>query len=318
MKKVLLAKPYSAVVTQIISDALKNEAEVILLPDPDEQTLLKAADQVDVLISGTFVTRRIIENCSSLKAIATVSVGYDKIDVEAVAEKGIYVINAAGSNSRSVAEYVMGFMLALSRKLVYSDHVQRIDRSWAERAHIFGSDLGGKTIGIIGMGQIGQKIAKICAHGFEMTVLGYDPYKKDEFFTRLGLERTSELNELFSRSDFVSLNCNYTPELKGLVNKEKFDLMKPTAYLINCARGPLVNQKDLAEALISGRIAGAGIDVYEEEPPEKEDPLFGCPNLIATGHVAANTMQSLENAARMVSEDVLRALRGEKPVNLVN
>lgn len=315
MKKVLLTQP----IRPIGMELLASEAEVVVAPDRSEETILNMVGDFDALINRTTsIGKEIIERGKKLQVVGSHGVGFNLIDVETATKKGISVINAPGANSQAVAEFVVMMMLALTRNLIMSDYVQRVERRFDKRDQLTGNDLFQKTVSIIGMGQIGRKVAKICAAGFAMKVIGYDPYVSKEEMAAMGVTKTDSIDLFFREGDFVSVNCPYTKEVEGLVDKTKFALMKPGAFLINCGRAEIVNQQDFIDALKTKRIAGAAIDVFWEEPPRKDSPIFDLPNLIATPHMASFTNQSSDLVSQTVATDILRVLRGERPINLVN
>lgn len=315
MKRVLLTQPIRPVGMEILA----NEAEVVVAPDRKEETILNMVGDFDALINRTTsIGKEIIEKGKKLQVIGSHGVGFNLIDVETATGKGICVVNTPGANAQAVAEFVVAMMLALTRKLIPSDYVQRVERRFDKRDQLTGNDLHQKTLSILGMGQIGRKVAKICMAGFDMKVIGYDPFVSQEEMAAMGITKSDSVDYLFQEGDFVSINCPYTKEVEGMVDKAKFALMKPGAYLINCGRAEIINQQDFIDALKTNRIAGAAIDVFWEEPPAQDSPVFDLPNLIATPHMASFTNQSSDLVSKTVATDVLRVLRGEKPLNLVN
>lgn len=315
MKKVLLTQAIRPVGMELLAA----ELEVVVAPDPKPSTILSMVGDFDALINRTsIISKEVVEQGKKLKVIGAHGVGYNLIDVETATKQGIGVVNAPGANSQAVAEFVVAMMLALTRKLIASDYVQRVERRFDKRDQLTGNDMCKKTLGIIGMGQIGRKIAKICVGGFDMKVLGYDPYVSKEDMAAIGVIKSDTIEFILKEGDFVSLNCPYTKEVEGIINKEKFALMKPSAFLINCARAEIVNQEDFITALKEKKIAGAAVDVFWEEPPGADSPLFDLRNLIATPHNASFTTQSSDLVSKTVATDILRALRGEKPLHLVN
>jgi D-3-phosphoglycerate dehydrogenase len=315
MNKVLLTQAIRPIGMQILSA----EVDVVVAPDRNEETILEMIGEFDALISRTTrISRDIIEKGGKLKAIAAHGVGVNLIDVDAATTKGICVLNAPGANSQSVAEFIVGMMLSLSRNLIPADYAQRVERHFEARDKFMGNDLTNKTLGIIGMGQIGRKLAKICIAGFEMRVLGYDPYVTKKDLADIFVEKADQVETLLKESDFVSINCPFTNEVENLINDKTLELMRPTAYLINCARAQVVEEQALLRALTTNRIAGYATDVYWEEPPRADSPIFDIPNVIATPHIAAFSNQSMDLVSQIVASDILRVLRGEEPTNLYN
>jgi len=315
LKRVLLTQAIRPVGMEILA----KELEVVVAPDSKPATILSMVGDFDALINRTtIIGKEIVEKGKNLKVIGAHGVGFNLIDVETATKQGVCVVNTPGANSQAVAEFVVAMMLSLTRKLIASDYVQRVERRFDKRDQLTGNDMCKKTLGIIGMGQIGRKIAKICVGGFDMKVIGYDPYVSKEDMGAIGVIKSDSIDFILQEGDFVSLNCPFTKEVEGLINKEKFALMKPSAFLINCARAEIVNQEDFITALKEKRIAGAAVDVFWEEPPRADSPLFDLPNLIVTPHNASFTNQSSDLVSTTVATDVVRALRGEKPLHLVN
>ena len=300
-------------------EILRQKAEVVMAHDKSESTVASMIGDFDAVINrNTKIDRTIIDKGKKLQVIACHSSGFDLVDVAYATEKGICVTHTPGANARSVAEFVVCLMLAMSRRLIEADQKQRIERDYSSRQNLRGSDLSERTVGIIGMGNIGKRLAKICCKGFDMKVLGYDPYTSASDLDSLGVKKVEDIFEIFRESDFVSLNCPLTEDVRGLVNKTTLKMMKKTAYLINCARGPIVNEADLGEALRAGVIQGAALDVFEIEPPSKDNPLFDAPNLIATPHMATMSYDSGDQMAIWSAESVLDVLQGIKPRFLAN
>lgn len=260
--------------------------------------------------------REVIEAAPNLKVIGRHGVGVDNIDVEACTERGIWVTYAPESNASSVAEYTIGMIVALARNFLRGDKATRTS-DWEFRNRVKGSDLAGKTLGVIGAGRVGSLVAKKARFGLDMEILAYDPYIKEI----KGLPETklvSDLEQVFRTADFITLHLPATEETRGLIGKKYFDLMKPTAYLINAARGDVVVEKELYEALRTGRIAGAGLDVYDPEPPKPDNPLFTLENVILSPHNAALTTECMTRMAlhaAMGIDDVLSGRRPKWPVN---
>jgi len=308
MKKVLLTEEIRSVGIA----ALEQEVEVVIAPDPRPETIISMVADFDGIISrNTFIGYDIFANAPKLKVVASHGVGTDHIDIEAANKFGVYVVNTPGANAESVAEVVVGLMLCLSRRLVAGDYAMRINKDYYARNKLIGRDLYKKVIGIIGMGQIGRKLARICKEGFLMEILGFDPYVTEDEMKSLGVKKISDIDEVLRKADFVSLNCPYNDELHHMIDDGKLKLMKPSSYIINCARGQLIDEKALYNALYQGTIAGAAIDVYSKEPPDPDNPLFKLPNIIATPHIAANAEDSINNMSLISALDVLYILRGE-------
>ncbi len=278
----------------------------------NEEELLAAVPQVDAIITGAdIITRRVIESARRLRVIAKHGVGVDNIDVQCATERGIVVTNAPGSNADSVADLAFGLMLALARRIPQAD---RFTRS-GEWDRFIGVEVWGKTIGIVGLGRIGKGIA-VRARGFNMEVLACDVFHDEPFAIAQGITFVS-FEELLGRADFVTLNVPLGPDTRGMVNSRTLRLMKRGAYLINTARGEIVDEAALAEALQNGLIAGAAVDVYVKEPPG-ESPLFSLPNVIVTPHMGAHTAEAARNAGLVAANCVVDALAERRPAHLVN
>ena len=251
-----------------------------------------------------------------LKVIGRHGIGVDNIDVDWCTEKGIYVCFAPTSNAVSVAEHTVGMMVAVAHHFAYFDAGVR-KGEWEFRNTRRSYDLQGKTLGLVGMGRIGSMVANICMKGFGMNVIGYDAYLPADRFPA-GAEKKETIEEVLKNADFVSLHVPSTPETRGFINKDTLAMMKPSAYLINCARGDVVNVADLAEALKNGVIKGAGTDVFPAEPPAKDCPLFECDNILMTPHSAALTQESMDRMGLHAAMGIHSVLSGEKPEWSIN
>lgn len=277
---------------------------------------VKDADAI--LVRTTPITREVLEAAPRLKVVGRHGVGVDNIDVAAATELGIPVVYAPGSNTLAVAEHAVMLMLALAKNVFSADRALRTEHNFASRFTIPSTELAGKTLGLIGFGKIGQAVAKRCGLGFEMRVIAYDPYLNAEAAKALDVTPASSVDEVLEQADVVSLHAPATPENYHLIGREQLQKMRPHALLINTARGPLVDEKALYEALKAGRIAGAGLDVFDPEPPEPSNPLFELPNVIVTPHMAAHTDESLRRMATWAAEGILQVLRGEYPTRIFN
>ena len=286
--------------------------ELIFFTDrnENEQELIKRAEGADaVVVSNIPITKVFLDACPNLSMISVAFTGVDHIDMEICRERNILVSNAAGFSTESVAELVIGMILSVYRKIVSGDSITRFG---GDRAGFLGTELNGKTIGIVGAGAIGLRVAEI-AKVFNCRLIAYNRSKK----TVEGVEFV-DMPTLLKESDVVSLHVPLTNATKGLIGKEEFKQMKPTAILINTARGPVVDSDALCEALENGEIAGAAVDVYEKEPPlDKEHILFTAPNLIMLPHLAFATNESFSKRVDIVMENIHMWLQG-KPRNIMN
>jgi D-3-phosphoglycerate dehydrogenase len=296
---------------------LREKAEILFASSLEEASIIKEAKEVDGIIirANGKVTRKIMESAPKLKVIGRHGVGVENIDLEAANEKGIWVVNTPDANDLSVAEHFFGLALILSKMLKKADIALREGRFEARYQYI-GNELHGKTLGILGFGRIGRAVGRIGHKGFDMRVLYYDALRYEETEKELKARKVS-LEEVLSQSDYISVNLPMLPETKGILGKKEFGLMKPSAFIINLARGPIWDEKVLYQMLKEGKIAGAASDVYEVEPAGKGHPLFELENFVGTPHMAAHTEEALRRMS-MVAEDVIRVLEGKVPVHPVN
>lgn len=257
-----------------------------------------------------------LARCPNLLMVSSHGVGYDTIDVDACTAAGVAVLNQAGGNAEAVAEHVMAMMLCLSKRLIEVDRLMRRETGY-NRNNLIGNNVEGKTIGIVGLGHIGSRVAELCRGLFGMRVLGVDPYLSAEEMAARGAEKI-DLDTLFATADIVSINCPLTAETRGMVAAPLLGRMQQTAYLIVTARGGIVDEAALATALEEKRIAGAGLDVWEPEPPDLSHPLLAFDNVVSSPHTAGVTHESRRNIATIAAEQVLATLDGERPPRLVN
>lgn len=299
-------------------ELLAREVDVVHPPDLRPETLAGlVADVSGLVVRLAKVTADLLARAERLEVIGKHGVGIDNIDVVAASARGIPIVSTPNANDESVAEHALTLMLVLARQVRECERGFRAGRFYPTRDSTAIVDLSGKTLGIVGVGRIGARLAGICSRAFGMRVLAYDPYVSAERAAELGVE-LSDLAELLASADFVSVHTPSTLATRGLIDAAALAGMKRTAYLVNCARGGIVDETALAEALETGRIAGAGLDVFVAEPPDLDHPLYRQPNLVCTPHVAGGSRDALELMARMVAEDVLRVLRGEPAQNVAN
>jgi len=308
-------KPVVLLFEPIHEDAvalLRAECEVRLAASLDEEALLGAVADVDALIIRAHgaVTRRLLAHAPRLKVIGRHGVGLEAVDLAAAKERGIAVVYTPEANTESVAEQCLGFMLALAKKILPADRAAR-RADWGARYELTGTELAGKTLGIVGFGRIGRRFAEMARAALRMEILYWDHAGRD--LAPPGFPaRRGELDEVLERADVVSLHVPLRPNTRGLIDGARLGRMKPTAFLLNTARGPIVDEAALAAVLWDGRIAGAGLDVYADEPLRPDNPLLGLGNVVLSPHMSAHTGEALRRMA-MVAEDVLRVLRGEAP-----
>jgi D-3-phosphoglycerate dehydrogenase len=277
--------------------------------------LLDSIGGYDAIIvrSKTRVTEDVIRKGEGLKVIGRAGVGVDNIDVEAATARKIPVVFSPRGSTVSVAELAIGHIISLARNLVFSDRSTRAGR-W-EKKKFIGTELQDKVLGLVGAGRIGAEVASRLK-AFGMTTLAFDPYLSEEIAEEIGVELV-ELPRLLKEADFVSVHAALTPKTRGLIGREELETMKETAYLVNCARGGIIDEAALAEAIRDGLIAGAALDVFENEPPV-DSPLLRLENIHLTPHLGASTNEAQVRAGTMVAEQVLKVLDGERPTQFVN
>ena len=297
---------------------LKEKGEILFARSLEEASLIQEVKEIDGIIirANGRVSKRLMESAPRLKVIGRHGVGVENINLEAATEKGIWVVNTPDANDVSVAEHFFGLALMLSKMLKKGEKAFREEGRWEARYQYIGNELHGKTLGILGFGRIGKAVGRIGYKGFDMKVLYYDALRYEEAEKEIHAVKQS-LEEVLSQCDYISINLPMLPATKGLINEREFKMMKPTAYIINLARGPIWDEKALYNVLKEGRIAGAGSDVYEVEPATKDHPLLQLENFIGTPHMAAHTEEALKRMS-LVAEDVIRVLEGKTPLHPVN
>jgi D-3-phosphoglycerate dehydrogenase len=264
------------------------------------QEALRGADAV-IVRSGTTITADLLEDPGKLRAVVRAGVGVDNIDVAAATRKGIVVMNTPGGNTVSTAEQTLALLLALARNIPAADaHVRQAPAKW-DRNKFLGAQLAGKTLGVVGLGRIGREVARRAA-GFDMKVVGFDPFLSPDRAAQLGIEAVGGLDQLLPRCDFLTVHVPLTDETRDLIGAREVDLLPPGARVLNCARGGIVNEPALAEALRSGRLAGAALDVFVQEPPPADHPLLKMPNVVFTPHLGAATVEAQTSVAREAAQ----------------
>ena len=269
------------------------------------------ADCDALLLRSALLTAEVLQAAKKLRVIAKHGIGVDNIDLVFAAEHGIWVTNAPLSNAATVAEHTLGLVLALARNIVQGDRAVR-NGDFAFRDRTLGYDLAGKTLGLIGLGRIGSALAKKAARGFEMNVLGYDPFIAEGMLLP-EVELTRDWEAIFTRSDFISLHVPLTEKTRGLVGKRELSMMKSGAYLLSVSRGGVVDEKALIAALRERKIAGAGLDVFEVEPPTRDNALLSMDNVILTPHNAALTEEAAARMSLHAAMGIHEVLTGEEP-----
>ena len=281
-----------------------------------EDLIRDVADCEAVLVRTAVISSEVIEAGKNLKVISRHGVGYDNVEIKRAEELGIWVTNAPESNAGTVAEHTLIMMGALAKNIINIDNATR-NEDFAIRTRQYGVDMAGKVLGVAGVGKIGSIVAKRASLAFGMKVIGYDPYLSKEKFPE-EIEKVDKWIDLISQADFISLHLPGTEETNNIVGKAEFNAMKESAFLINCARGSLINEEDLVEALKSKKIAGAGLDVLKEEPHAKDNPLFTFDNVIFTPHCSSNTRECSIRMAVHAAMGIHDVLSGKSPQWLVN
>ena len=314
MKKVLISDTLAGGWQEVFSDAPDIQVDVKTGLSPE--ALWEAIGGYTALIvrSDTRVTRQLIEAAPRLRVVGRAGAGVDNIDIGAATERGVVVLNAPGGNTISTAEHTVAMLLALSRNI--SQAAASVRAGGWDRKRYTGVELHGKVLGIIGVGRIGQQVARR-ARAFGMTVLGYDPFLSDEMAAQLHI-RLSSLDEIYAEADYLSLHAPLTQNTRHLISKAALKKCRPGVRVLNCARGGLVDEALLLEAIESGHVAGAALDVCEQEPPPPDYPLLRREEVICTPHLGASTREAQEKVARQVAQAVLDVLRDRPVQNAIN
>ena len=310
-------KPYRVLLYEDMhpsgKDLLAEKAEIVLAESLDEEALIGQVKDVDAIIirANGKVTARLMDAAPRLKVVGRHGVGVEAIDLAAAKARGIVVCNTPNANVESVAEQAVGFMLVLSKQILRADKALRQGR-WEVRYEYIGQELLGRTLGLVGMGRIGSRVAEICHFGFNMPVIYYDVLDYPQLEEKLAARKVT-LAELLLEADYISVHVPLLPSTSGMLGREQFARMKPGAIVINTSRGPVLDEAALVEALQSGHLGGAGLDVYAVEPTPPDNPLFQLENVVLSPHMAAHTDDALK-AMSMIAEDVLRVLEGQEPL----
>jgi D-3-phosphoglycerate dehydrogenase / 2-oxoglutarate reductase len=298
-------------------DRLENES-----PEEVSGPILAAAHAYQVgaardeLARHFHVNADLLRRAPNLLIVSSNGAGYDPVDVEACTAAGVVVVNQSGGNAHSVAEHALAMLIALSKRIIQADRALRREAN-VNRNALMGTEVQGKTVGIVGLGNVGRRIAALCKGLLGMNVLAYDPYLSTTEMAERGGEKVT-MEELLRRSDYVSISCPLTKESRGMIGAREFALMQPHAYFITTARGFIHDEVALEEALREKRIAGAGLDVWAKEPPSPDHPLLQFDNVLASPHTAGVTREARENMARIAAEQMLDTLDGKRPSRLVN
>ncbi len=309
--KVLLASNIHPAAVEM----LKRKGEVVEAAGASTEDLIEMISDADGVMvrSKPKLTKDVLEHAKKLKVIGRAGVGVDNIDIDYATKRGVIVVNAPEASTATVAEHAFGMILGLARKIPQA--VANVKSGRWDKKKFMGTELRGKTLGVIGIGRIGSRVAEI-GKAFGMEVIAYDPYISAEMAAKKGID-LQDFDELLARSDFVTLHIPRTEKTTGLIGKKALEKMKPTAYIVSCARGGIVDETSLYNALEAGTIAGAALDVFEKEPPEGS-PLLDLENIITTPHLGASTQEAQENASVTAAKDVLAVLTNDTPKNAVN
>jgi D-3-phosphoglycerate dehydrogenase len=311
--KILVADSVSERAVEILRE--QASWDVVFLPKKTGAHVAEEIQDADALIvrSATKVTSQLLAKAERLRVIGRAGTGIDNVDLGAATQKGVVVMNTPGGNAVSVAEHTLALLLSLARRIPQADALMKQGK-W-EKNKLEGMELRGKTLGLIGLGQIGSDVARL-AKAFQMEIIAYDPYVSSLLAGELDVKLVS-IEDVFKSADFISLHCSATPETRHLVNARNLALAQPGLRIVNCARGELINEADLLSALECGLVAGAGLDVFETEPP-KDSKLVSHPSVIATPHIAGSTEEAQEIVGIRIAEQVRDFLISGVARNAVN
>lgn len=300
---------------------LESLAEVVEGGEPGTDEWFALAATCDALILGglTVLGGPTMDRIGPrLRVLARTGIGVDRIDLAAATERGIMVLNTPDGPTEPTAEHAVALMLALAKQVAFTDRILRSGQGFPPLSAVpVGLELRGAVLGLVGLGRIGGRVAEI-AGVLGMRVLAYDPFAPAERAAALGVELVPSLELLLPAADVVSIHCPAIPETYRLINAGRLALMRPGSYLVNVSRGPIIDEEALIAALESGHLAGAGLDVFDPEPPAPDNPLFRLPNTICTSHIASYTAACVPRMQVMACEQVASALRGERPTCLIN
>ena len=317
LHKVLITDPIAPKGIELLQK--ETDIEVYNEPEIPFEELLEIVEDFDCIItrSRTPVTKELLDRAKRLKVIGRAGVGVDNVDIEEATKRGILVVNTPGANTIGATELTLMHMLTILRN-GHRAHQSMLEHRW-DRKKFMGTELYGKTLGIIGLGNIGSQVA-IRAKAFGMKVMAYDPYIPKEKAERLGVKLVDELHDMLKEIDILTIHAPLTHETKNMISAKEFELMKEGVYIVNCARGGIVNEDALIENLKSGKVRGVALDVYSKEPPPPEfiDKLSKFENVSLSPHIGANTYESQENVAVIVAQQVIKALKGKSPEYVVN
>jgi D-3-phosphoglycerate dehydrogenase len=315
MKKVLVNEKVSPDALNI----LKKAAEVVYIPSGDHSEIIKMLSDISGIMLDTTIkfTGELMDSAPNLKVISRTGTGVDNVDVEAATKRGILVLHTPDANTVTVAEHTVAFIGALTKHLLFLDEETRHGKFKTARRLYLPIDLEGKTLGIIGYGRIGKQVAKKCMAAFDMNVIIYDPYINDNVIAP-GVIRYAKEEDVFKASDIISIHVPMTPETKNHVDEKLLSLMKPSAYLVNTARGNIIDEVYVAKMLDEGRLAGAGFDVLANEPPLDGEVFLKNPKTIVSPHSAALTNECTIRVACEAASGIVDFLEGRQPKSIFN
>ncbi|MGY4478190.1 hydroxyacid dehydrogenase [Bradyrhizobium sp. USDA 3364] len=298
-------------------DRLENETpEATFAPVLAEAHAYQIGAARDELAPHFHAHAELLKRAPNLLIVSSNGAGFDPVDVDACTAAGVLVVNQSGGNANSVAEHALGMMLTLSKRIIQSDRRLRREAN-VNRNDLIGNELKEKTVGIVGLGNVGRRIAELCKGLLHMKVIAYDPYLTADEMAKRGGEKV-ELDDLLRRADFVSISCPLDKNSRGMIGARQFALMQPHAYFVTTARGFIHDEKALEDALRDKRIAGAGLDVWDKEPPPPDHPLLQFDNVLASPHTAGVTREARINMGRIAAEQILDALDGKRPPRIIN
>jgi D-3-phosphoglycerate dehydrogenase len=298
-------------------DKLENDSEDrVAAPILAAAHVYQIGSARDELAPKFHVTKGLLAGMPNLLVVSTNGAGYDTVDVKDCTAAGVLVVNQSGGNREAVAQHVLGMLLCLAKRIIETDRALRRG-TLGDRSAYPGCETHGRTIGIVGLGNVGRRIAELCGGMLGMKVLAYDPYLTA---AEIAARRATKvgLDDLLRSADFVSINCPLTEETRGMIGARELALMQPHAYLITTARGFIHDEQALCAALREKRIAGAGLDVWDKEPPRPDHPLLQFDNVVASPHTAGFTPEARRTMGRIAAEQVLACLDGQRPPRLIN
>ena len=298
-------------------DKLENDSpDELAVPILSQAHVYQIGASRQIIAPHFQVNAALLTRTPNLIAASSNGAGYDTIDVDACTDAGVAVVNQSGGNKEAVAEHALAMMLTLSKRIVEADRQARTGQK-IDRGLYIGRELNGRTLGVLGIGNVGGRLTAICRAAFNMRVLAYDPFLTAEQIKARGAEKV-ELDALLAQSDYVSVHCPLTKQNRKMMGAAQFARMKPEAYFITTARGFIHDEAALADALRNKLIAGAGLDVWEDEPPPHDHPLMAFDNVMVSPHIAGSTIEARENMGRIAAEQALDILDGKKPPRLIN